>query len=257
MEGKSATRGEVKMLRFNLDFFIRTFFLALRGIPVTMAITIVSLAIATPLAFCIAMSKLHSIPVAKQISTFYISFVQGTPAVVQVMLVYSLVPSLLAAFVKRFGIGIDVFDTNPIVYAYVIFSLNTTAVLSEAFRSALLTVDRGQLEAAYSVGMSPFKAYTRIILPQALVVALPNICNITVSLIKNTSLAFMMTVKEITAIVKIEAAYGFNYIEGYLDIWIIYILLCSGIEAVFKLAERLLSEFRGGSMRQLQKKAVS
>jgi L-cystine transport system permease protein len=245
------------MAHFNFDFFISTFFLALRGIPVTMAITLVSLAIATPLAFCIAMSKLHSIPVARQISTFYISFVQGTPAVVQVMIVYSLVPSLMAAFVKNFGIGIDVYDTNPIVYAYIIFSLNTTAVLSEVFRSALKTVDRGQLEAAYSVGLSPVKAYTRIVLPQALVVALPNICNVTINLIKNTSLAFMMTVKDITAIVKIESSFGYNYIEGYLDIWIIYILLCSGIEAIFKLAERALGAFRGGSARLLQKKAIA
>jgi len=238
------------MISFNTDFFVKTFFLAFRGIPVTMAITLVSLAIATPIAFIMAMSKIYRVPVARQAASFYISFVQGTPAVVQVMFVYSLVPSLLAAFFKSIGSSFNIFDTNPIIYAYIIFSLNTAAVLSEVFRSALSTVDRGQLEAAYSMGLSPFQAYVRIIIPQALVVALPNICNVTITLIKTTSLAFLMTVKDITAIVKIEAAYGFNYIEGYLNIWIIYIILCSVVEALFKLAERVLKAYRGGSVQQ-------
>jgi len=154
------------MVSFDTDFFVKTFFLAFRGIPVTMAITIVSLAIATPLAFCMAISKIYRVPVARQAASFYISFVQGTPAVVQVMLVYSLVPSLLAAFFRYIGSGINIFDTNPIIYAYIIFSLNTAAVLSEVFRSALSTVDRGQLEAAYSMGLSTFQAYVRIILPR-------------------------------------------------------------------------------------------
>ena len=100
------------------------------------------------------------------------------------------------------------------------------------------------------MGLSPVQAYVRIIIPQALVVALPNICNVTITLIKTTSLAFLMTVKDITAIVKIEAAYGFNYIEGYLNIWIIYIILCSVVEALFKLAERVLKAYRGGSVQQ-------
>jgi L-cystine transport system permease protein len=235
---------------FNTDFFIRTFFTALSGIPVTMAITLVSLAVAAPLAFVMALSKLYRVPVAMQAVSFYISFVQGTPAVVQVMIIYSLVPSLLAAFyVALGGDSRVIYGTDPIVYAYIIFSLNTTAVLAEVFRSALQTVERGQLEAAYALGLSPVQAYLRIVLPQALVVALPNICNVTITLLKNTSLAFMMTVKDITAIVKIEAAYGFNYIEAYLDIWIIYIILCAAIEALFKLAERMLGSYRGQNMR--------
>ena len=229
---------------FNTDFFVKTFFLALRGIPTTMAITTVSMILAAPLAFALALSRMYRVPVARQAASFYISFVQGTPAVVQVMLVYSIVPSLLEAFFKTIGSNFRIFDTNPVIYAYIIFTLNSAAVLSEVFRSAMQTVDRGQIEAAYSMGLSSVQAYTRIILPQAMVVAMPNICNVTITLIKTTSLAFLMTVKDITAIVKIEASYGFNYIEGYLDIWIVYIILCSVVEAAFKLAERALGTYR-------------
>ncbi len=72
---------------------------------------------------------------------------------------------------------------NVYIYAFFVFFFNTTAVLSETFRSALLTVSHGQMEAALSVGLSRVQAYVRVIIPQALVAALPNLCNATVNLL--------------------------------------------------------------------------
>jgi L-cystine transport system permease protein len=108
----------------------------------------------------------------------------------------------------------------------------------------LLTINKGQLEAGYTSGLTGFQTYKRIILPQAFVAALPNLCNATVGLIKNTSLAFMMTVKDITAVAKIEASYGYNYIESYLDIFVIYIIICSIVQYLFKLWERRVSVYK-------------
>ena len=136
---------------------------------------------------------------------------------------------------------VNVFNLNPIIYAIVVFTLNTIATLSEVFRSAMQTVDKGQYEAALCCGLTYFQALRRIILPQALVSAIPNICNLCVNLIKNTSLAFMMTVKDITAVAKIQASYGFNYIEAYLDIFIIYIIVCSVVQVLFKILEKRLT----------------
>ena len=138
----------------------------------------------------------------------------------------------------------NVFDIDPILYAFIVFSLNTTAVLSEAFRSALLTVNHGQMEAALSVGLSRAQAYMRIIIPQALVAAMPNICNTTVNLLKSTSLAYMMTVKDITAIAKLNAAKGYNYIEAYIVIFFIYIILCTIVQLVFQGIEKALSAYK-------------
>ena len=76
-------------------------------------------------------------------------------------------------------------------------------------------------------------------------VAVPNLCNATVGLIKNTSLAFLMTVKDITAVAKIEASYGYNYIEAYLDIFVIYIIICSVVQILFKLWEKNLAKYKG------------
>lgn len=214
------------------------------GIPTTMRITIMALLIATPIGFYMALARIHHIKFARQIVTLYISFIRGTPIVLQILIVYSLLPSLLNAFIKNIGWDINVFDINPIIYAYIVFSLNTIASLSEVFRSALLTVNKGQLEAGLSIGLSRAQTYIRIIIPQALVVALPNICNVTINLIKGTSLAFIMTVKDITAIAKVEAAYGYNYIEAYIDVFLVYLIVCSITQILFKYLENHLGAYR-------------
>lgn len=231
-------------MTLNLPFMIHTFALALTGIPVTLGITAVSLAIAIPFAFFIAMTRLYRVRGLREINAVYVSFIRGTPVVLQILIVYSLLPSLLNAAAKKYGWHVNVFDLNPIWYAFAVFALNTTAILSEVFRSALQTVDRGQMEAALSAGLSPAQAYRRIVIPQALVVALPNLCNATINLIKGTSLAFLMTVKDITAIAKVEASYGYNYIEAYLDIFVIYILVCMVTQFAFKIIEERLGIYR-------------
>lgn len=226
----------------NTSFMIKTFWASFRAIPVTLEITIVSLLLAILPAYGIAMARLRKVrhPVTARLGAIYISFMRGTPIVLQILIVYSLFPSLLNAFCKKYLPDVNVFDMNPIVYALIVFTLNTIATLSEVFRSAMQTVDKGQYEAALCCGLSRFQSYVRIIIPQALVSAMPNICNLTVTLIKNTSLAFMMTVKDITSVAKTQASYGFNYIEAYLDIFLIYIIVCSAVQFGFKFAEKRL-----------------
>lgn len=152
-----------------------------------------------------------------------------------ILFFYSLLPSILNSLLQ--ATSINVFDIPPILYAFIIFSLMATASLSEIIRSAILTVDSGQLEAALAIGLSHFQAYWRIIFPQALKSALPNLCNLVINLVKGTSLVFVMTVKDITAIAKIEAAYGYQYFESYFVIFIIYIIICGMIQLLFSWLE--------------------
>lgn len=226
------------------DFMIETFWACLKAIPVTLEITVVSLLLACLPAFGIAVSRLKSQKhrtAGGTIGAVYVSFMRGTPILLQILIVYSLFPSLLNSLLKGLHSEINIFDVNPIVYAFIVFGLNTTATLSEVFRSALLSVDKGQYEAALCAGLSPFQAYRRIIIPQAMVSAIPNLCNLCVTLIKNSSLAFLMTVKDITAVAKIQASYGFNFIEAYLDIFVIYIIVCSVVQVLFNLTEKKLT----------------
>lgn len=227
-------------MQLDFSYLVRTFWLCVKAIPVTMEITIVSLLIAFIPALLIALCRIYHIKVLEQIGKIFVSFIRGTPMVLQILIVYSIMPSLLNSFVKRTGLNVNVFDLNPIIYAFVVFGINSTATLSEAFRSAFTAVPRGQIEAALCAGLTPFQAFRRIVFPQAAVSALPNLCSITVILIKNTSLAFMMTVREITGVAKIEAAYGYNYVESYIDIFVIYIFVCLTVELIFRKIEKNL-----------------
>ena len=152
--------------------------------------------------------------------------------------VYYGLPEFLLTF------GIDMNHVGKGVFVIITFSVLFSSAMCEVFRSAYLSVDPGQMEAALSIGMSRKQAYIRIILPQAMVAALPNICNTTISLLKSTSLAFMMSVKDITAIAKMKAAYGYNYIEAYLVIAFIYIIVCSIVQILFQLIERRISGYK-------------
>ncbi|AOV07837.1 amino acid ABC transporter permease [Sporosarcina ureilytica] len=228
----------------NYKFLWETFFVALSGVPITLLVTAVALAIALPAGFLLAISRINKIPILYRLAQAYVSFVRGTPIIIQIFIVYSSVPLLLDLFFKKYSIGIHVYDVNPIWYAFIVFSLNTTAILIEVFRSAINTVDKGQLEAAQSVGLTNFQAYRRIIIPQTLVVSMPNICTATVNLIKATSLGYAMSLQEITLKAKVAANVGYNYVEAYLDIFLVYLILCSVVEYGFKLYEKRLSRYK-------------
>ena len=232
-------------MELDLEFMQETFLLVWQGAGVTLALTALSLLFAAPVAFYFAVLRVRGRRVGGTIARLYVSFVRGTPLILQILLLYSLLPSILNEIVRDLGLGVNVFEAvDPFYYAVFIFTINTIALLTEAFRSALLAIPKGQLEAGLASGMSAFQTYVHVILPQALVVALPSIANITVNLIKGTSLAFLMTVKDIMAVGKIAASYGYNYIEAYLDVFVVYFVLCTIIQLLFAAAERRVGAFR-------------
>ena len=160
-------------MQLDFSYLVRTFWLCVKSIPVTLEITIVSLLLAVIPALLIALCRIHHIKVLEQLGRIFVSFIRGTPMVLQILIVYSIMPSLLNSFVKKAGLSVNVFELNPMIYAFVVFGLNSAATLSEVFRSAISAVPRGQTEAALCAGLTPFQAFRRIVLPQAAVSALP------------------------------------------------------------------------------------
>ncbi|MDM5212840.1 amino acid ABC transporter permease [Peribacillus sp. NJ4] len=225
-------------------FLVETFFVALSGVPTALFITIVALIIALPLGFLLALSRINQIPVLNRLAQIYVSFVRGTPVIIQIFIIYSSVPLMLTSIFEKYAVEMNVYDVNPIWYAFIVFSLNTTAILTEVFRSAISTVSKGQLEASYAVGLTTVQAFRRIIIPQTLVVALPNICTATVNLIKATSLGYALSLQEITLKAKVAANVGYNYVEAYIDIFLVYLILCSLVEYLFKRYEKRVSRFK-------------
>ncbi|WP_375088621.1 amino acid ABC transporter permease [Peribacillus sp. RS7] len=229
-------------------FLVETFFVALSGVPTALFITIVALIIALPLGFLLALSRINQIPVLNRLAQVYVSFVRGTPVIIQIFIIYSSVPLMLTSIFEKYAVEMNVYDVNPIWYAFIVFSLNTTAILTEVFRSAISTVSKGQLEASYAVGLTTVQAFRRIIIPQTLVVALPNICTATVNLIKATSLGYALSLQEITLKAKVAANVGYNYVEAYIDIFLVYLILCSLVEYLFKRYEKRVSRFKAVSI---------
>lgn len=220
----------------DFSYISETFIKALAGIPVTLGIMIVSILISFFPALFLALGHIHKVKGVTGFSVVYLTFIRSTPPILLILFFYSLFPSLINQVLK--ASGFNVFDINPIYYAFVIFGLMTTGSLSEIIRSSLLTVNKGQLEAALAIGLTKKQAYLRIIFPQAIKQALPNLCNLVINLVKGTSLVFVMTVKDITAIAKVEAAYGYHYFESYFVIFVIYIVICGLIQYAFKVLER-------------------
>jgi len=243
-------------MSFDLAFTIHNFYQTLTGIPITLLITFVAVAAGFPVAFFIACGRIKKVPVLNGILTLYISFLRGTPVVVQIFLVYNGVPVLIKMLAKSFNVNIDIYSINPLIYAFMVYGLNASAGFSELWKSALSSVPEGQLEAALTSGLTSFNAYTRIIIPQAIATAAPSLCSTSLNILKNTSLVFIMTVMDITARGKIAAGQQYKYVEGYLDILITYIIVCSILEFCFKLAEKRLTRYKRESFIQPEKTNV-
>ena len=222
----------------DLNYIVNTFLVTLKGIPVTLIIMAVAILLSFIPALLLALGQIYKVRGVRTFSVVYLAFIRATPPILLILFFYSLFPSLLNQIFKSLGSQVDVFKFNPLYYAFIIYSLMTTGSLSEILRSAILTVDKGQLEAAQAIGLTNFQAYRRIVFPQALRSALPNLANLVINLVKGTSLVFVMTVKDITALAKVEASHSYQYSESYLVIFVIYLIICGLIQWMFRSLEK-------------------
>lgn len=222
----------------DLDYIVKTFLETLKGVPTTLIIMIVAMVLSFAPALFLALGQIYKVKGVRTFSLVYLAFIRATPPILLILFFYSLFPSLLNQFLKSIGSDVDIFKLNPIYYAFIIYSLMTTGSLSEILRSAILTVDKGQLEAAQVIGLTTSQSYVRIVFPQAVRSALPNLANLVINIVKGTSLVFVMTIKDITAIARVEASYGYQYFESYFVIFLQYILICGLIQWGFSILEK-------------------
>lgn len=236
-------------MNFDLNFAIQNFWMAVSGIPTTLLITFVAVAVGIPLAFFIALARMKKVPFLDEILTLYLSFMRGTPTIVQIYLVYNGIPIIIKMIVKALNLEFDVYSIPPILYAFVVYGLNSSATYSEMWKAGLSAVGKGQLEAAQTSGLSNVQAYIHVIIPQAVGVCAPSFCSSTLNMLKNTSLVFLMTVQDITARAKIAAGQQYKYVEGYLDILVTYIIVCTILEILFKLWEKRITRYKTESQK--------
>ncbi|MGN4124129.1 amino acid ABC transporter permease [Lysinibacillus sphaericus] len=209
----------------------------LRYLPVTLEILIFSILFGMLFGLVIAIPKLLHIPVLKQFASIYISYIRGTPILVQLFLVFYGIPALLQI------LHIDVTRMDAIYFVIITYTCSNAAAFAEIFRAAILTVDRGQIEAAYSVGLSRSQAFIRIVLPQAIRVAFPNMTNTMISSLKDTSLAFSIGVMDMVGRGETLIASTTRALEIYLALSIVYYIIVVLLEKILKSNERYLNRY--------------
>ncbi len=217
-----------------------------KGIPTSLAIALIAFVIGLLIGLFVALIKIYQVPILSQIAAVYVSFIRGTPLLVQIFLSYYGIPLVIRYLNSRYNLDYDVSFIPAIYFIYVAFSLNSGAYLSETIRAAIQSVNKGQMEACYSVGMSTTQGLRRIILPQAATVALPNIGNHFVALLKDTSLAFAASVPEIIGKAKIIAGRTSMFFEVYIVAAFLYWVICILIERILKLLEHRFRRYERG-----------
>lgn len=216
-------------IKFIADVFIEM----LKVLPQTLLIAFVGFILALIIALLTTVVDYYKIPVLKTICKFYISFFRGTPLLAQLFLIYFGLPAL-----NDFFLTMSKF--NAVVIA---LALNTGAYMRETIRGAILSVDKGQIEASYSIGLKDAQIMRYIVLPQSFLVAMPSLMNNLVDIIKGSSLAFTVGLIDITAIAKMRAAVNYNYFDSYFAVMILYWLVILVIEKVQKRLEVKLDKY--------------
>ena len=194
----------------------------------TIPLTIVSFLVGLALAVLAALARLSSIRPLDWIARVFISVIRGTPLLVQLFLVF-------------FGLGQVGIKLDPYVAAGIAFSLNVAGYAAEIVRASILSVPRGQYEAATVVGMEYWQSMRRIILPQAARIAVPPLSNTLLSLIKDTSLASLILVPELFHEANIAAALSTEYLPLYALAALYYWVVCYLVTLAQAPLERRLS----------------
>lgn len=185
----------------------------LRGLGLTVFLTVVTMVLATVLAIPLALGRLSGNRLFRWPTNIFVEFMRATPLILQLLYIYYVLPAA----------GITL---NPIGAAIIGLSLHYAAYLSEVFRGGIESISKGQTEAALSLGLSRWLAFRKVVLPQATRAVLPTLANYLISLFKDTALASVVTVQELMFSGQIIAARNYQYFTVYTVTAILYFAVC-------------------------------
>lgn len=200
------------MQTFDFGFVIGLIPILLKYLVVTLKMSFLALLLGLVVAIIIALVVDAKIPVLSKLSNVYISFFRGTPLVAQMFFIYFGLIQIIPGLKE-----LEAFDAVVIV-----LGLNSSAYFSESLRGAISSVDKGQMEACYAFGMTYTQAMARVVLPQAIRVAIPAMMNTFADIVKGSSLAFTIGVTEIMSTAQSEAAVTYKYLEAFTCVIIIF-----------------------------------
>jgi L-cystine transport system permease protein len=219
----------------------------IKALPITLILTIVPLLAGFLIGIGVALVRIYKVKYLYRIANGYVSFFRGTPIIMHIMVIYFGFPLLLDQISLRFDLGIQTNKIPIILFVLIALTLAAGSYLSEIIRSGIISVSNGQMEAAYSVGMTKFQAMIRIILPQALAQSIPNFTNIIVGFLHTSSIAFLVSQKEVTGAANIVASVNLKFLEAFIAAGIIYWGITILVEGISFLLEKKVTAYnRGG-----------
>lgn len=217
-----------------IDIVGDSFFPMLKaGVAFTVPLTLISFFLGLIVALLTALARISGIKPLDAVARFYVWVIRGTPLLVQLFIIFYGLPSV--------GITID-----PLPAAIIGFTLSVGAYNSEIIRAAILSIPKGQWEAAYSIGMSYRQALRRIILPQATRVSVPPLSNSFISLVKDTSLAATITVTEMFRVAQQITATTYEPLVLYCLAGLIYLIFSTVLSNAQGRMEKRLDRYVAG-----------
>ncbi len=198
----------------------------LNTIPFTLMVVFISAFFGILLGILVTAVRIRKPLIISQCIQVYVSFTRGTPGIIQLFVVYYGLPVFLRLF------GVDINQLSRTAFAILTLVLHNASFASEVFLPTWKSIDKGQHDAADSIGMSSHQKLWRILIPQMVPIALPNLGNLLINLIKDTSLLFTIGIVDLMGQAKtiIASDYGIGKIEIYLIIAAIYWFLTFATE---------------------------
>jgi polar amino acid transport system permease protein len=217
-----------------VDFISNTLavFPALLGaVPIVLELALGAMALALVLGLLVALARISSSRILSGIAVVFLEIVRGTPLLVQLVYIFFVLPS----------IGVDI---DPVPAGILGLGINYAAYLSEVFRSAILSVEHGQTEAALSLGYTPTKTLWKVVIPQSFVVSMGPIGNYFIAMIKDTALTSVIAVTEILKTANIINSQTFQTTAIYTAAAILYLIISLPLSRIVVVLERK-ARFRG------------
>lgn len=231
------------------DLYAQVFGVVLKGLWVTIFVTLVAFLLATLLGLCIALMALSESKVLRQIARFYTEVIRGVPVLVLLFYIAfvgapALVAIINAALSPLLAAGymepIQVRDLSLMWRAIIALMIGYSAFIAEVFRAGIQSVDKGQIEAAKALGLSRFQRFRLVVFPQAVRVILPPLGNDFVAMVKDSSLVSVLGVADITQMGKVYASGSFRFFETYSIVAYVYLMLTIGLSLALRALERRL-----------------
>lgn len=209
-------------------------------LPLTLLVVFIAGFLSFFLGIVVTAIRIKKVKVLFQIISVYVSFIRSTPSLIQLFIVYYGLPVLLKI------VGINISEWSRTGFAILTLILHNGAYLSEVMRPAYLAVDKGQHDAADSIGLTEMQKLIRIICPQVLPIALPNLGNLLIDLIKDTSILFTIGVVDLMGKAKLIIANndGIGQVQVYITVAIIYWIISAIAEKGIDVLEKRNKKYK-------------